>query len=104
MLRQDYGTFRLFSGEGRAGKGEMFFWGLMSFFKGAAQNTLYVGLIIAVIGIISYAFAPQNQSQRKEEKIVYDRRWISWLLCFCFLFYVLVFHYLANLPISEEPL
>lgn len=104
MLRQDYGTFRLFSGDKRAGKGDMFFWGLFNFFKGSAHNTLYFGLILAIIGLVCSVFASREQNQRKEEKVVYDRRWVFWLLCFCFFFYILVFHYLANLPISEEPL
>ena len=47
-------------------------------------------------------FAAREDSQRKEEKEVIDRRLVYWLLLFCFLFYVVVFHYLANLPLSKE--
>lgn len=37
VLRKDYGTFQLFSGDDHAQRGEMFFWGIISFFKGAAE-------------------------------------------------------------------
>lgn len=37
VLRKDYGTFQLFSGEDHAQRGEMFFWGIVSFFRGAAE-------------------------------------------------------------------
>ena len=49
-------------------------------------------------------FGEQAANQRKEEKTVLDRRWIGWLLVLAWLFYVLVFHYLANLPLTNEPL
>lgn len=34
LLRSEYGTFQLFSGDNRAKEGEMFFWGIFSFVKG----------------------------------------------------------------------
>ena len=34
LLRSEYGTFQLFSGDTRAKEGEMFFWGIISFLKG----------------------------------------------------------------------
>ncbi|KAK8815763.1 hypothetical protein WA538_004887 [Blastocystis sp. DL] len=102
VLRKDYGTFQLFSGDDHAQRGEMFFWGLVSFFKGAAENSLVIGLPLAAFGVWRSVFAAREDSQRKEEKEVFDRRWVYWLLLFCFLFYVIVFHYLANLPLSKE--
>lgn len=49
-------------------------------------------------------FGNQSVNQRKEEKTVYDKRWIGWLLVASWLVYVVVFHYLANLPLKNEPL
>ena len=67
------------------------------------QNTLGIGMILGIIGMIFY-FGNQASNQRKEEKQIFDRRWIGWILLACFFFYIIVFHYLANLPLTQEPL
>lgn len=45
-----------------------------------------------------------DKNQRKEEKTVFDLRTAKFVLLAAFLFYVVVFHYLANLPLSTKPL
>ena len=49
-------------------------------------------------------YASQASSQRKDEKTVRDLRVVVWVLGGAFFFYVVVFHYLANLPLDVEPL
>ena len=58
----------------------------------ALENSLVIGLPLAAFGVWRSVFAAREDSQRKEEKEVFDRRWVYWLLLFCFLFYVIVFH------------
>ena len=60
-------------------------------------------MILGIIGMIFY-FGNQASNQRKEEKQIFDRRWIGWIFLTCFFFYIIVFHYLANLPLTQEPL
>ena len=45
ILRKDYGTFRLFSGDENANEGEMFFRGLFSFVKGALTVCPFISSI-----------------------------------------------------------
>lgn len=64
---------------------------------------MVVGVLLGAYGLYSW-FGEQSANQRKEDKVVLDRRWIGWLLILAWLFYILVFHYLANLPLLKEPL
>ena len=60
-------------------------------------------MILGIFGII-LCFGSQASNQRKEEKQIFDRRWIGCVFLTCFFFYVIVFHYLANLTLTQEPL
>lgn len=59
--------------------------------------------MLSLVGM-SECFTADSQSQRKEEKEVLDRRCVFWLLSLMYTLYIVIFHYLANLPISADPL
>ena len=61
------------------------------------------GFLCSLIGF-SICFQSRERSQRKEEKQVFDLRWVYWLIAGIYTFYIGVFHYLANLPLSTNPL
>lgn len=62
-----------------------------------------VGLLLGIAGMW-LCLRSQSENQRKEDKTVFDLRLVKYVLLAAFLFYVIVFHYLANLPISTKPL
>ena len=66
------------------------------------QNFLGFGFLCSIVGF-SVCFRSEEASQRKEEKQILDLRWIYWLLAGIYTFYIVVFHYLANLPFSSNP-
>lgn len=45
LLRSEYGTFQLFSGDQRTKEGEMFIWGILSFIRGL-WNVSFIIVIV----------------------------------------------------------
>ena len=62
-----------------------------------------MGALLGVAGVW-LCLESADKSQRKEEKTVFDLRAVKFVLLGAFLFYVVVFHYLANLPLDTKPL
>ena len=45
LLRSEYGTFQLFSGDQKTKEGEMFIWGILSFIRGLWNVYLIIVLL-----------------------------------------------------------
>ncbi len=89
LLRRDYGTFQL-GASGSFAEGSSFLSQITKFSQNLFQETLFIGVIMAAFGLWrSY----KNKSQRP----------LVIFTVVAFVFYVIVFHALANLPI-EDPL
>ena len=85
LLRKDYGTFQLGS-DGNEGVG--LFYGLGRYFASLPKEFLYLGPLLAAVGAWS--------SFRREREFGFFK-----ITLFLFCFYLVVFHSLENLPLTD---
>lgn len=93
ILRSEYGTFTLFSGSNKSNIGDNLYNGLYLFIQSFQQDSLYIGVPLVILSIY-YIFINNNNN------IIILLK----LLFFSMLFYTILFHKLANLPIDSNPL
>jgi hypothetical protein len=94
FLREEYGTFRLFSGNEQ--KGDQLALALKMYFFNYSKQSLHLGWPLAVSGIFLIASCSKraNGGQFKGWNLLS-------LLLFMYIFYMVVFHFLSNLPIEQ---
>lgn len=88
FLRQEYGTFQLASGEDESN----FLTSLSKYAEDLSHQTLYIALIPVFLGVF-FLVKRQKKSESRE---------FLWAIGFSYVFYILVFHYLANMDLSNR--
>ncbi len=86
VLRREYGTLQL--GAHRLNATGNFFRGLDAYFSAAPENVFYVGIVLALVGLSHHLYRKVNTSLT-----------MATVVSFCF--YLIAFHALSNLPVSE---
>jgi hypothetical protein len=94
FLREEYGTFRLFSGNEQ--RGDQLALALKMYFFNYSSQSLHLGWPLAIAGIFLIASCSKraNGGQFKGWNLLS-------LLLFMYVFYMVVFHILSNLPIEQ---
>jgi hypothetical protein len=94
FLREEYGTFRLFSGNEQ--RGDQLSLALKMYFFNYSTQSLHLGWPLAIAGVFLIARCSRrtNGAQFKGWNLLS-------LLLFMYIFYMVVFHFLSNLPIEQ---
>ncbi|QDZ19832.1 DUF2723 domain-containing protein [Chloropicon primus] len=88
LLRREYGTFRLFSGNDAQDNNLLL--GLARYWEAATSEDYGLAAFLAGVGVVLGSFCHKR-----------SRAGIACVF-FAFCFYTVTFHYLANLPLSSE--
>lgn len=96
ILRSEYGTFTLFSGSNKKNIGDNLYNGLLIFIRSFQDDSLYIGILLILLSIY-YLFINKNNNNISINMLLK-------LFLFAMLFYTVLFHTLANLPIDSNPL
>ncbi len=111
FLRRDYGTMRLYSGDDTATEGMneiIYSWGLDFLSRQLSRSSLIILSVLGIIsGLVEFLWKePENKPKRTKgvknpshAKVKPPRVWR--VILFTLTFYLVVFHTLANLPLSN---
>ena len=90
LLRQEYGTFKLYSG--LDAQDEQLFDATMRYFKHLASDSLFVGIALLLGGVYSCLKSSIRNPNVSPAAVLI----LTWV------FYLVVFHSLSNLPIDKK--
>ena len=107
FLRRDYGTMRLYSGDDTATEGmneRIYSWGLDFLSRQLSRSSLIILSVLGISGLVEFLWKeaenkPKRVKKPSHAKVKPPRVWI--VILFALTFYLVVFHTLANLPLSN---